>query len=815
MSAQSNDSAGRSVSDRSIDVQSGPSVARRGRGIGDQRAVSFAHWVIRWRWAVIALTLVAALAAASGGRFLGFSSDYRVFFGDDNPQLQAFEVLQNVYTKDDNISFVVKSRAGNAFTPEVLSAVRELTEAAWQIPYATRVDSVTNFQHSFAEGDDLTVRDLVPASATLTADEIAAIREVALAEPLMVDRNVARDGATVSVNVTITRPELSEDEGPAAMAYAHDLAAEFRANNPDLQLGITGLLPLNNAFVEASMRDMGTLVPLMYGVLLLVMVALLRSASGTFVALMVIGLTAATAMGVAGWMGIRLSPPSALAPTVILTIAIADSIHLLVTLFGEMRRGASKHDAIVESLRVNFGPVFLTSLTTIIGFLSLNFSDSPPFGDLGNITSVGVGAAWVYSIFLLPALMAVLPVRVKIQRESTHRVMDRLADFVIARRKPLLFGMTALVIGLGAMIPRIELNDQFVNYFDPSLAFRSDTDFAMENLSGIYQVNWSLPAGETGGISDPDYLRRVDAFSDWLRQRHGVAHVQSLTDVFRRLNKNMHGDDPAWYRLPDDRDLAAQYLLLFEMSLPYGLDLNNQINVDKSALRLIVTTDNISTVELRALEADAGTWLDENFPSAASSEATSAFVMFAYISERNINGMLIGSLLAFLLISASLGLALRNFKLGMVSLVPNLIPVVMAFGVWALFVGEVGLASSVVAATSLGIIVDATVHFLSKYQRALRERGKSTEDAIRYAFSTVGTALWVTSAILVAGFAVLSLSTFKMNEDLGLLTAIAIAAALLADFLLLPPLLISLDRRRERSRRDPVFDSNLITQAVE
>ncbi len=277
----------------------------------------------------------------------------------------------------------------------------------------------------------------------------------------------------------------------------------------------------------------------------------------------------------------------------------------------------------------------------------------------------------------------------------------------------------------------------------------------------------------------------------------------------------MHGDDQAWYRLPDDRELAAQYLLLFEMSLPYGLDLNNQINVDKSALRLIVTTDNISTVELRVLEADAGAWLDENFPSAASSEATSAFVMFAYISERNINGMLIGSLLAFLLISASLGLALRNFKLGMVSLVPNLIPVVMAFGVWALFVGEVGLASSVVAATSLGIIVDATVHFLSKYQRALRERGESTEDAIRYAFSTVGTALWVTSAILVAGFAVLSLSTFKMNEDLGLLTAIAIAAALLADFLLLPPLLISLDKRRERSRRDPVFNSNLITQAVE
>ncbi len=220
MSALSNDSAGRSAPNRSIDAPSGPSSARRGRGIGDQHVVSFAHWVIRWRWAVIALTLAVALAAMSGGRFLGFSSDYREFFGNENPQLQAFESLQNVYTKDDNINFVIKSAVGDAFTPEILAAVRELTEASWQIPYATRVDSVTNFQHSFAEGDELTVRDLVPAPAKLTPDEIAAIRQVALTEPLLVDRAVSRDGSTVSVNVTITRPELSEDESPAAMAYA-------------------------------------------------------------------------------------------------------------------------------------------------------------------------------------------------------------------------------------------------------------------------------------------------------------------------------------------------------------------------------------------------------------------------------------------------------------------------------------------------------------------------------------------------------------------------------------------------------------------
>ncbi|HIP80022.1 MAG TPA: RND family transporter, partial [Kiloniellaceae bacterium] len=494
----------------------------------------------------------------------------------------------------------------------------------------------------------------------------------------------------------------------------------------------------------------------------------------------------------------NLTPPSSTAPTITLTLAVADSIHLLVTLLHAMRHGASKQEAIVESLRVNFHPIFLTSLTTAIGFLSLNFSDAPPFRDLGNITAIGVLAAWIYSVTFLPAFLAVVPLRVKQQTEARSDMMQKLAEFVLRRRQFLLYGMSALIIALAVWIPRIELNDQFVNYFDPSIPFRADTDFAMENLSGIYQIEFSLPATAEGGISEPDYLAKVDAFSDWLREQPGVVHVQTITDIFRRLNKNMHGDDPEWYRLPDERDLAAQYLLLFEMSLPYGLDLNNQINVDKSSLRFIATLENITTREARTLKQDSEAWIADNIPASAT-EATSPFVMFAYISERNTQSMLFGTGLALVLISFSLIVFLRSLKVGLLSIVPNVIPAVMAFGFWGLLVGEIGLASSVVAATSLGIIVDDSVHFLSKYLRARRERGASPEDAVRYAFATVGRALTVTSAVLVAGFAVLALSAFQLNQSLGLLTALAIFAALVADFLLLPPLLLAIDKEKKHA----------------
>jgi len=779
----------------------------RKRLFSDDAVVAYAEWVVRWRWPVILGSLVVAFVFASGARYIGFSTDYRVFFSDQNPQLTAFDELQNVYTKDDNILIVVKPMEGEVFTPAVLSVVREMTEASWQTPFSTRVDSLTNFQHSYAIGDELIVEDLVEDDNPLDAAAIETIREVALTEPLLAQRTVSEDAKTTAISITLTLPQKDLTEVPRAMAHVRQFVDGYAGAHPELQFAITGNTALSNAFSEMSVSDMQTLVPLMYGALLIAMIAFLRSASGTFATVVVIGLSATTAMGIAGWSGVLLTPPSATAPTIIMTLAVADSIHVLSTMIKEMRHGASKRDAIIESLRINFDPIFLTSVTTVIGFLSLNFSDAPPFHDLGNMTAVGVTAAWIYSILLLPALMAVLPVRVRARLDRPpflERSMTNLADFVVRRRRPLLIGGIATVVGLGLLIPRIELNDQFVNYFDPSVQFRADTDFAMENLSGIYQFHYSLPAASSGGVSDPDYLERLDAFTTWYRQQTGVVHVSTLSDIMRRLNRNMHADDPAQYLLPQDRELAAQYLLLFEMSLPYGLDLNNQINVDKSATRLIVTLENTSTQQLRATARDAGDWLQANFPSAAESEATGPVVMFAYISQRNINSMLVGTGLAILLISAALIIALRDLKHGLISLIPNTMPAIIAFGVWSILVGEIGVAASIICAASLGIIVDDTVHFLSKYLRARREKNLSAEDAVRYAFETVGIALTVTSAVLIAGFAVLSMSDFLVNEVMGVMMALTIFCALVADFLVLPPLLIALDKRKEAKHADEV-----------
>lgn len=757
----------------------------------EQWVLSYAQFVIRFRWMIVLLSVLIMVGMASGVKHLSFATNYRVFFSKENPQLQAFEDLQNVYTKVDNIMFVLQPREGDVFQPRVAEIIRDLTEKSWQIPYSIRVDSLSNYQHTYAEEDDLTVVDLIRREDIQSAKALQQIKQIALNEPLLVDRVVSPDGKTTGVNVTVQLPQKSLTEVPEAVAYARKLADDIRKAHPDVEVALSGMVMMNNSFSEASMHDMGTLIPMMYGILILVTLFLVRSFFSTFSTLMVILFSMMAAMGVAGYAGVQLTPPSATAPTIILTLAIADSIHILMTMLKSMQQGMDRRAALAESLRVNAVPVFITSFTTVLGFMSLNFSDTPPFWHLGNITAVGITMAWFFSMTLLPALLAIFPItRTEDDVDVGFKFMHGLGKFVVRRRRVLLGVMGVLSIFLSLMISRLELNDMFVNYFDETVEFRRDTDFMTEYLTGVYPLEYSVGANGEQGIADPEYLAKLEDFSNWLRTQPEVVHVNSITDIFKRLNKNMHGDDPAYYKLPTDRELAAQYLLLYEMSLPYGLDLNNQVNIDKSATRVTATLGNLTAKEMREFGKKSEEWLREHTPDYMHTLATSSSLMFAYISERNINSMITGNLVAILLITLVLIFALGHFGVGALSVIPNLLPVLMAMGIWALLYGEAGVAATIVGAATLGIVVDDTVHFLSKYLRARRERGYGKQEAVLYSFDTVGMALLATTIILVGGFSILSLSSFLINYQTGILSALIILIALLVDFLLLPPLLM-------------------------
>jgi len=444
-------------------------------------------------------------------------------------------------------------------------------------------------------------------------------------------------------------------------------------------------------------------------------------------------------------------------------------------------------------MRVNFVAVTVTSVTTVIGFLALNFSDAPPFNALGNISAVGIAAAWFLSVTFFPAFLSLVPLRVPQRAEGQsgmmQRAIDRTGEWVIANTRTALVLVAVTFAGLAAAIPSITLDDQWIDYFDHRVEFRGDADFAMENLTGLYSIEYAVPAGAPGAISDPAYLRRLEDFALWLRSLPEVAHVYSYTDIIKRLNRNMHGDDDTFFAIPEGREEAAQYLLLYELSLPFGLDTNDRIDIAKSSTRVTVTLNKLSTLQTRDFLDKVQAWWDARDPQVAQ-YGTGATYLFSFISERNISDMIGGNILAVVLIAAVMMITLRSVGFGLLSLVPNLAPLAMTFGIWAILVGQVGMAAATVSATSLGIIVDNTVHLLTKYRRARTEKALDPKGAVRYALSTVGTAVAANALILSLGFSVLAFSSFSVTGEMGTLTALAILVALVVDFVLLPALLL-------------------------
>ena len=383
--------------------------------------------------------------------------------------------------------------------------------------------------------------------------------------------------------------------------------------------------------------------------------------------------------------------------------------------------------------------------------------------------------------------------------------MVMLGAKVIAKQN-LLFVLLVVLAGiLISLMWRNDLNDDTVAYFHEDVPFRQAADFTEQHLTGFNQVAYSLKSHQSNGVTEPEFLKKVDRFVEWLQDQPEVVQVSSYVNIHKRLSKNLHSDNDAYYIIPDDRELSAQYLFLYELSLPFGLDLNNQIDIDKSSLLIRVRAMNDKAKGLIALDERALGWLNDNMPELATHGASVA-LMFAHIGIRNIDSMIIGSLVALALVTLTLMVALRSVKYGLISIIPNAFPAAMAFGVWALVDGEVNLAVAVIFAITLGIVVDDTVHFIHKYMLGVRELQLSPEKSVLYAFQHVGNALTTTTVVLAAGFFVLATSSFDVNVVLGFLVAITIVIALIWDLLFLPILLMKIDSFSARGSKSVPAD---------
>ncbi|MDO6566357.1 MMPL family transporter [Alteromonas sp. 1_MG-2023] len=738
----------------------------------------------------ICVVIVAMLVALVGAKNLYFRGDYKVFFEPDNPQKLALEEMQNIFNKSENMAFMLVPEDGNALKSSTLSLTVDLTDAAWQLPFSTRVESISNFQNTYAEDDDLIVEDLITYDS-LTQGDISQLKTVLNNTPELMGRLISKNYDVSIVNVTVQLPDGDQTkEVMELVAAANVVKEQLLVQYPDHEIYLTGVAVMNDAFAVAAKQDASTLIPLMF-ILIIVMVGIiLRSLIAAIVTLLVVIFSVGITIGLAGWLGMFLSAATVNVPTMITTLAVADCIHIIVGVRYFLGKGFTNANAISESLRNNTKPIIITSVTTAIGFLMLNFSAVPVLADLGNMTAFGVLLACALSLIFLPAMLLVKPLKVK--ADGNSKIFERLGNKVTSNYRALLPICALVIVSVSVFSVNNELNDVAVKYFDDRSTFRQAVEINEEKLGGMSNIDFVIYSDTPYGATEPNFLARVELLTKWLREKEEVHHVLSFADTLKRLNKNMHGDDDSYYRLPEDGDLASQYVLLYEMSLPFGLDLSNQLDIDKSAMRIIAVVDNLGSKDLTAIESEARSFF-ESLDSKNRLEVASPPLMFAHIGERNMESMVMGSLYALMLISVLILFALRSWRLGLVSLFTNLLPAAIGFGVWGLISGQINMALSVVLSMTMGIIVDDTVHFLTKYNAARLDK-KSVKDSVIYAFNTVGKALTTTTVVLIVGFAVLASSSFMLNAHMGVLTIIIIVAALAVDLIFLPALLMWLDK---------------------
>ena len=767
-------------------------------------SLEIAHFLVKYRIRLSISSLVIVIFSSLGSVHLGFSPDYRNLFMEDDLQLKDFTQLQSIFHESENLVLLVTPTEGSIFNKSALLQLEQLTKDCIQTPYSQGALSLLNFKRSTASADGFSVNYLVPDASIITESQIDEIENFILSEPLLKGRIVSFSGDVAAILVSIVMPENRREANAEIIAFAHQIKQRYMSRYPGIQIHITGSVMVANSFLQVAIQDAIHLFPIMVVIGLVIQGLLFHSVSAVLASMATVFFSILFTMGISGWLGLSLNQTSALAPMLVLTLALADSIHVITHYISLLRSGLDRITAMERSIAENIQAIFLTSITTAIGLLCMNFSDSPPFHDFANITAMGVMSAFVLTLTVLPGILMALPMRVTDKDLNLTMLMVRTSHLAINHRRSFFIAIGILVIFSSCFIPSNELNDDLLEYFDESLEIRQATNYASQHFKGARSITLALDSGEKQGIHQPDFLHSVDDFSAWLRTQDGVNQVISWADSIKKLNQSMHQGDREYHRIPESSELASQYLLLYnfasqllllyDTSLQEGQNINNQMDIDRSTIKLTLFIDKMKNAEIIALENKIRDRLATNHPDIKMIMGSQT-LMFAHLGQQVIESMMIGSLAALALVTLVLIFGLKSWRYGLISLIPNAFPALVVYGLWGLLVGEINQAAAVTFSVSLGIIVDDTVHILSKYMHRLKQ-GDSPEEALHYTFTTTGTALIITSAVLTSGLIVLAQSTFGINATIGAMVAPIIVFALVVDFFFLPALLVFFDRKK-------------------
>lgn len=752
--------------------------------------------IIELRFLCISFSLLIVLGCVSGIQHVFFSPDMENFFPENHAVVDTHNQMEETFTTTDNLVIAIGVDEGTIFKKEILDVIETLTERSWTIPHSVRVDSITNFSYVSSVDDDLIVIPFIEEALEMNEEEILLKKKLIDGEPLAYGSIISEDKKTTILNILIDSPRKDiQKEYGETVEYILPLLEKIKKENPELHVKLSGIVYVEYLSPRIITAQMPILVPSLFLVILISLFFLIRSVPAVLGSLVIIIFSALSAVGLVGWTGGTVAQPFIMVPILVTTLAVADCVHLFSLYFRKLSEGSDSKESMIYSLKLNLQPLFLTSITTAIGFLSLNLAPIDPIRTVGNGIFFGVMVAFLFTIFFLAPLCSFFNIKAPRKTDSQRELAKRIGEYSVKHSKRLFWIMSLASCFLMIFIPLNRLNDSPMEFYSERYTdLTKDTKWLSDRLGGTFPVSYQLSTKKES-ISDPDFLGFLDKFTNWLKSKDEVLHVNSLSIILKDLNSTLHNDDPGWYVIPQEKGISAEYLFFYEMSLPFGLDLNTTLSQDRLSTKLTASLKEMKAEEYKKFDKEVGIYVEGNMPKDMVSSGSGMRAIFAFMTETMLDQLSVALIVGALLITLTITLFFRSLKLGLLTVIPNLLPIGVSFGLWGLVVGEVSFLVALGMGTTLGIIVDFTVHILSKYLLAKREMGLNSEEAIIFAFESVGFALIVLTLILTAGFLVLLFAYFIPLHGFALFSTLAFFVALFIDLLLFPALLITFDKK--------------------
>jgi predicted RND superfamily exporter protein len=750
--------------------------------------IEFLH---RFRWFIAIAVPMVVIFFATYLKDLTLDGSYRIWFAEGSETLQTYDKFRSEFSNDDGITIVFRDEKG-MFNKKALQSIADLTEKLWDMPYVDRVDSLTNHQYvrvSETNPDEIRVEDFIEDVSSLNDASLTKLKSIAVNDTLIEGTLISKDGTTTMLFARL-EPEANED-GDISVELMKAVRAiiEPEAAKTGYKYWLNGGAPMTEAFVQIAEDDIGTFTPVVALLSFVTLWVLFRRFSGAMLPLVVVLLTFTLVLASQILMGYKLNNFTANIPVFIMAIGIADALHLYSIWLMKRREGESNDEAVYHSLQKNLTPVFLTSVTTTIGFSTLAISNIVPVATLGLATGAGAILAFIISIVWMPAVLFLLtkPIAVKPQKES--KVYRGYGAFIVKYNRTIVVTVTLIALLLGVGLSSIRVDSNTIKFFNEKVEIRQSSEFTMEHLTGPMAYSILVDSGKKNGIKEPAFLKTLERFQKEYEAKFAdVRKVYSLLNTIKRYNKIYNHQD----EVPTNKALIAQYLLLYSMDLPQGKEITDRVDFHEQTLRVTALTNIVDTSKDLEMIAYAKEWWAKTPYKVTMTGQT---VMYAYMTKDITNTLIYSLTLTLIIVSLLMVVIFKRIKILWILMLPNILPVVLVLGIMGWLGITIDMGIAIAGAIIIGVAVDDTIHFLVKYFDA-KKRGLSEADVFDDVLHYAGRAIIFTTVVLSLSFGIFVFSDFTPNQNFGIVTATALSLAMVIDLLFLPALLSLFDKKQ-------------------